>query len=202
MNESRLRDARILWVVPGLLAEGRRVALELFREKADVVAVGVSPEEAEGLAHFVAEPVEDDGWWTETFALALSRFGPVGFPPPAYVEAARFAVEAGLPLEGVDLAQDDYDERYTKAVTTWQWWRHGRRMRKLEKRPPRAASPEAFATAWDAKLRSAGRGVRGIEDAREEAIVARLAALAPKGRVVAVLDVTQRAGVLSRAEGS
>lgn len=193
------RGARVLWVVPGLLAEGRRVARALTREAPEAVAIGVSPEELEGLLHFVREPVEDEGWWSETYARALSRFGAVGFPPPAYVEAARWALEHDVPAHGLDMPQDDYDESFTKNVSAWQWWRHGRRMRKMEKRPPRADSPEAFAAAWEDRLRRAGEGIRAVEDAREAAFVARLREVAREARLVAVVEVALQAGIAAKA---
>ncbi|MHB8585564.1 MAG: hypothetical protein ACYDDF_06990 [Thermoplasmatota archaeon] len=195
----------VLWVVPGLLAEGHRVALELERLSGiREIILGVSAAEVRGLEDYLEKgPSGDDEAVSlaDPYAAGLSMYGAVAYPPPAYIEAVRFAKRHGALLHGVDLGEEDYDDHFVERVSTWEWWRHGRRMRRMERRPPKAATAEEFALLWDQRLRKTGKGIRSVEAEREKKLVAALRTgdpvPAPSTRV-AVLDVVMREGVLER----
>jgi hypothetical protein len=173
VNRESRPGVLVLWVVPGLLSEGRAVAEALRAANPSRVLVGIPEPEAQGLLLYAQgerDPSDELDWLADPYARHLSKYGAVTFPPPAYLEAARFAALRGVPLEGVDIAQDAYDLHFVTHVSALQWWRYGRRMRRMERRPPKAPSAEAFALAWDRRLRRVGRGIRLVEAQREAAV--------------------------------
>ena len=193
----------VLGAVHGLMSEAA-VVEEAFRaSQPDAVALGIAPGELDGLdEHARGEPSEPDQEVTidpsEHYALGLSRYGDIGLPPPDLVAAVALAREHGVEPVAVDLDGTQYDEIFAANVGPFAFFRYGRRVQKMGKRPPRAPDAVAFALAWDARIRAL-RGFDRVEAAREEAIARRVEDLATRHRSVLVLvDVARAEGVVAR----
>lgn len=191
----------LLATVQGMVAERETVrkAYALTRPKA--VALAVSPDAAESLSRFERTPDMDDPFeelpdHDYVYSVVLRDFGDVDLPPPDLLEAARLAKTDGLPLRGVDMTDDAYEDHFTKMVSVWGFLRYGRIQRKLAKRPPKAPDAPSFALAWDAAIRRV-KGIAKLEALREAHIAHDTSALAREvgGRVLLVVDVARAAGV-------
>lgn len=131
------------------------------------------------------------------YGLALQRYGKVRLPPRELTAAIVLAQAAKIPFFGVDFPEEEYAEVFTSNVTTWALLRYTRRTRKLEKRPPEAATARDFALAWDAALRKV-RGYDAVEKARERRIAEAATVLARQhGRVLLLVEAAREAGVVA-----
>lgn len=192
----------LLATVQGLVSERETVRRAWARLPPTALALGVSPESVAALVGYertpdMEDPFEDLPDHDYVYSLKLKEFGDVDLPPPDLLEAARMAVTAGIPLFGVDLPEDQYEELFTREVNVWGFLRYGRIQRRLSKRPPKAKDAASFSLAWDAAIRRV-KGIRKLESIRETYIAANAAALAkqhPGGRILLILDVARAEGV-------
>lgn len=209
----------VLATVHGLATEAARVEDAFRRVAPRVVALALGVEGVAGLRHHLArkaEPVApkapapdgDDPYEYDAedlladseiaYGLALQKFGKVLLPPPDLLAAVRLADESKLPIYGVDFSEEQYGEAFAKHVTAWALFRYSRRSRRIEKRPPKAATAREFALAWDAHLTRV-KGYATLEREREARIAAGAKALAREhGAVLLVVDPPREAGVLAR----
>lgn len=193
--------------VQGLAAEGERVRAALDEEKPAIVALGISPESVASLLRYQPEPDVDP--FDElpdhdyVYSLKLREFGEVDLPPPDLVAALAWAKEASATSYGVDLPEEQYEELFTKTVSTLGFLRYGRIQRKLAKRPPKSTDARAFSLAWDAAIRRV-KGLRLVEAAREAHMAEAAAKLASEGgaRVFLLVDAPREAGTAERLSAS
>ena len=196
----------LLSTVQGLASEALRVREAWHDARPAALALGLSPESVAALLRYA--PVEGEDLFEElsdaeyVFAAKLGEYGPVALPPPDVLEATRLAAEAGVPVHGVDLTEEQYEEAFTTEVSAWGLLRYGRLQRKLARRPPRAPDARAFSLAWDAGIRRV-KGIARVEARREKAIAERAAALAAQvaGPVLLLVDAPREAGVARGLEG-
>lgn len=190
----------LLSTVQGLASEAPRVRAAFRRATPAAVALAASPESVAALLRFApapdVDPFEDLSDHEFVYAHSLRRFGDVALPPPDLAEALRLAQEAGVPLHGVDLTEEQYEDAFTTEVSAWGLLRYGRIQRKLARKPPKAVDARAFALAWDARIRKV-KGLARVEARREAAIAERARALAAQvgGRVLLLVDAPREAGV-------
>lgn len=192
----------LLGTVQGLVAERERVLQALAASPPDVVALGVSPESVASLLRFEPDPetdlVEELPDHDYVYSLKLREFGEVSLPAPDLLAAIHWAQDRAVPIFGVDLAEEAYEELFTKTVSVWGFLRYGRIQRKLAKRPPRAADPLAFTLAWDAAIRRV-KGIARVEAEREGVIAENARSLAhDKKRVLLLVEAAREAGVAKR----
>ena len=194
-------DIIIVATVNGLVAEVARVREAFEKHAPAAVALGVSPEGLAALLRFEGHAPDEDPFddlpdAELAYAAHLGKFGEIDIPPPDVLEAARAARSAGLPIFGVDLTQEAYEEAFTQEVGVFALLRYGRIQRKLARKPPKAATAREFCIAWDARV---GRvpGVARVETRRERAIANGVRALAQQanGTVLLFVDAAREAGV-------
>ncbi|HVL47998.1 MAG TPA: hypothetical protein VM889_05535 [Candidatus Thermoplasmatota archaeon] len=197
METERVRNLVVLGCVHGLANEARVLLAALEREPPDVLLLALSVESLAALERGSSEVDPDSLADAEAaYAVALERFGEVALPPPDLVAALAWAKEKGVPVEAVDLTEEEYEDTFTSEVGTWSLLRYGRLVRRMVKRPPEASTPEAFARAWDRSLRRI-KGLAAVEAARESAIAERSLKHAERRRAVLVLDVARFDGVVA-----
>lgn len=190
--------------IHGLVSERDRVLSLLDAEAPAAVALGVSPKDVAALLRYErpadVDPFDDLPDHDLVFSMVLRQFGEVDLPPPDLVAAVAWAKARSLSAYGVDLAEEAYEDLFTKQVSAFGFLRYGRIQRSLSRRPPKAPDARAFALAWDAKIRKV-KGIARVEAAREAHIAEASAALARKlaAKVVLVVDVSREAGVLRHA---
>lgn len=190
----------LLSTVHGLVAERERVVGALHTERPDVLALGQSAESVASLLHYEpspeVDPYDDLMDHDLVYAAQLEAFGEVRLPPADLVAAARWAQDAGIPVFGVDLAEEAYSTLFTKSVSTFGFLRYGNIQRRLSRRPPRAADARALSLVWDAKFRKV-KGIRVVEAAREAHMAEHAARLAREtpGKVMLVVDAPREEGI-------
>ncbi|HET6404481.1 MAG TPA: hypothetical protein VFH78_07530 [Candidatus Thermoplasmatota archaeon] len=199
-------EVLLLGTIQGLVSERQRAIDALQREKPDVLALGLSPESVASLLSY--EPKEEDDLIEDlpdhdyVYSLKLREFGDVQLPAPDLLAALRWAQERKVPIHGVDLPEEAYEDLFTKEVSTFGFLRYGRIQRRLAKKPPRASDPLAFTLAWDKQIRKV-KGIARVEAARERHIAASVARLAREGpsRLLLLVEAAREPGITEALHG-
>lgn len=202
MRVSRFDGLVLIGAVRGPVAEAGPVTRELQECAPGEVILDVSPEELKGLQeHFASpssEPLVPLAGSEAALAGALSRFGEVRMPSPAFVAAVRWARSAGADLLPLDVSDDSYTDMFLENVGYIDLVRRTRAERALVKGDgPEAADAEELAIRWAGRLHR-GRGSARLWERRIEAAVSRLDELAPPGRLspaAAIADVERWEGI-------
>ncbi len=165
------------------------------------IGLGLSFDELTGLTdHFADRPFEPLVPLTSTETaevLGLSRFGEVRIPNPAYVGILEWAHARQIPVEALDLPDDQFAQLFTEHIGYVELVRRTLRERRLTRSAPEAASADEFAVRWDETL-SRGRGSRTFVTARSRALGAAARRLAARvGRAAVVVDRERFAAVVA-----
>lgn len=184
----------LLGACQGLEGEARRTAQAILEAAPDRVALALDPE----LVEHVDElgPGQKASVEDEAYRRGLSEWGSVRLPPPEYEAASLAAEELDVPVEGVDLPEPEFVDRYTETVSVIDLTRRALRVRWMKLLPPSAESPAAFCQSFDTRLNKGPFGE--LERAREAEIARRLRELAREGSVACVLEVQRLDGVRSQ----
>jgi hypothetical protein len=141
---------------------------ELEKTDPPKVILQVSPEELKGLEeHFNTSQAEPLSLLLDSeiaLAEALSAFGEVRLPSPAYVMAMRWAKERGKELVALDPDEDDYTNLFLKHMGYLSLVRRARAERSLKKSPPEADSAEELVCMWNDKLHGDRRSRNFLEE--------------------------------------
>ena len=184
--------------VKGLASELPELEAAWQTAKPAALALAVSPGELEGLREWDGEPFDISGW-EELYGLALRQVAGddgVRLPPPALRRALVLADADNVPVEALDLPEEEFTVLFTKSVTTWQWFRCDRLEKRLRKRGFEAGTPQELALEMDRHLCGL-TGYAAVERGREAEMAQRLrAACAERQRVLAVIELPRVAGVV------
>ena len=202
MIERALEGVTVLGAVRGLVAEGDGVRARLDRVRPTAVGIAISPDELKGLReYFVApdtEPVVPLAPTEAGEVRGLARYGEVGVPNPAAVEAIRWSDSSAVPVEGLDPSDDDYSEWFADTISYVELVRRTLRERRVVKHPPTPATADEYALAWSRTINK-GAGSRRLMARRDAAVVEALGRL--RGRSASVLLLVDRErfdGVVAR----
>lgn len=192
----------LLPTVKGLSSEVGRVEEGFDEVEPEMLALPLSDDALEDLRLLAGGDKEKltVSHFEETYYKHLARFGEVRVPPPNFEAALVMAQERGLPVEAIDMSEEEYTDAYTSNVSTLSWLFEGKRFKKLAKRKFKASTPQEFAVEWDQAVNRL-KGFRALERARERHMAGRLAELAKGGkRILAVLEYERYDGVLKLME--
>lgn len=175
----------------GLEGEAKAAVELVASVEPAVVALGLDPllvDHLDELGEGSGGSLED-----EAYERGLGRWGDVALPGPEFPALVDAAREASVRVEGVDLDEASYLERYTAEVGILDLVRRGLRTRRLRKRPPRVETPEAFCRAFDERLNKGA--FAHVEALRERHMATETLALSEEGSVVLVVEVQRLDGV-------
>lgn len=196
------REYDIVGTVRGLVSEAARVEAAFDRVEPAAVALGVGPEDLEGLAKYQegASYEHDYSEADEVYAHYLRQFGEVELPPRDLVAAVRLARDRGVEVVPIDLPEVQYVEAFTREISGWQLLRYNRRVRKLARKPPQAEDAMGFHLGWDREVTRL-EGFARLEREREERMAARLlGAPLPPGRVLVLVEAARVEGLVRSLE--
>lgn len=156
------------------------------------VGLGVSFDELTSLNdHFADRPFEPLVPLTSAETaevLGLSRFGEVRVPSPAYVSVLEWAHAQAVPVEALDLSDEQYALLFAEHISYIELVRRTLRERRLTRAPPDAGSADEYVVRWDRSLAS-GRGSQAFLSARARAVGAAARRLTDRvGRAAVVVD--------------
>ncbi len=199
MDEVRLGESSvsILSVVRGLPSDGDAVGGAIASLRPDRVALSVSPEELDTLRTYRGGNMEPDTIEEEAYVAGLSAWEEPVMPPPCFTRAVNLATSRKIPLDAVDMSEEEYTDAYTTWVSTMELLLQGRMETRLLRKRFRVSTPQEFAVAWDAEVNRTV-GFTRLQREREKFMASRLRQVAETGpRVLAVIEVERVKGVLA-----
>ncbi len=188
---------QLLGICEGLEGEAEAVVQALEVNPPASVALALEPNMIDEVEHW--ESAEQLDREDKVYQQGLSEFGPVKLPPVEYAAALQVAEELGASVHGIDIGESTYMAHFTEEVSIWDLFAKTWRLRRLDKKPPKAGSPEAFCIAFDQRLNKGSFGL--LENLREGRIADRTRDLTDQGPVTVVLPIPRLSGVARRLEG-
>lgn len=184
----------LLGACQGLEGEAKLTKQAILEIEPRIVALSLDP----FLLDHVHEFEEGSMFSVEdkAYRSGLEEWGDVTLPPPEYAAALEAAETIGARVEGVDLPEGAYMDRYTDIVSVFDLTRRALRVRWLRTRPPNTDTPVSFCQAFDVRVNQGP--YRELEMDREREIADRLKALAQDGTVACTLEVQRLEGVQER----
>lgn len=196
---------RLLGTIPGFEPHGAAVTEALDSVRPAVVALGVPPEDVEGLRQLAAEPEtelpEPDDAPGRLLAL-LERFSTTRVPSPDLEAAFLWADGHDARLEALDLDDEAHAESYIRHNRFFDVIRGNRLQRRLLAEPFEEAKDEDELVLMFDALQNSLPSLRRVEEEREAHMAERLAEVAggAEGEVVALVPLARLAGVVARLD--
>ncbi len=199
MKRVEKRDVVLIGAIKGLVSEGKAVKKEIETFGGNVAAISISPEELRGLREYIREGEFEISLYgyEEAYLENLGNFGAVKAPAPCYVEAVKTTEKIGIPLVPLDMDDESFADVYIENVSKREFIAHMFRERRMEKKAFRVEGVEDYVLKWDRYINRI-KGLRAVEEAREEHMARKLSEISKKGRVIAVIDFERLDGVVKR----
>ena len=188
---------RLLGVVHGLEREGKRVQQAFLAFEPDCCAVGIPKEDVETLRECrgIDQPEFETTSERDVFFEQLATYGTVTVPPVDLVAAVTLADEEDIPLEGIDLDDEEYASLFTDEISLFGLMFNRWKNRRAEKKSFEAATAEDFVLRWDSRF-NATRSFQAIKQAQEKHMADRIWQLAGRySRILAVIPYERFDGV-------
>jgi hypothetical protein len=196
-----LNDKNLLFfgTIKGLVSEREKLQKLFDNFKAEVIFVGISPEQLEGLRKYLEEPFEIEPEDYEViYALKLERFGEVGLPVPTYLEAFAISKRENIELVPIDIPEKEFSDLFVKTIDIFHILHYNFRKRKLWRKDFKADNPEDFVLMWDREINKI-KPYYKIELEREEYMGKRIMELLnerKERRILVIIELERLYGVL------
>jgi len=193
-------DVLLLGTIAGFAPDGERVQAAFRRHQPDTVGLGVPAEDLAGLEAIAQDPEAFRGMVPPDDAAGrhlelLKRFGEIRIPSPDLEAAYGLAKAGGVAMEALDLDDHAYAQEYTRRVKLLHLWAAKPRQKRLLRQEFQAADAYDLDAQWDRQA-NAPKPLRELEALREQAMAARIRALAASSRrLLAVVPAARFAGV-------
>ena len=192
----------IIPIVKGLVSYSEEIRNIDIKEY-DAAAVALGIEEAESIRRRSEiegeyEPSDLDIVYTHL----LKDFGTVDMPDPSFTALIDMCTENDIPVIPLDMNDEDYTKLYCDTVTTLEFLKEKRIIKKAMKRRFDKSSPEAFVTGWDSLLNEI-KGYAKMSLYREEYIAGQMLDTARyRKHVIVILEYERMDGILRRLGAS
>lgn len=197
-------DGRRVVLVGGILGleADEAVAREAFAQtKPERVLLGIPYEDLDAIratSGTEATAEFESGELDDAYLSKLAKFGNVRAPPPDLYELFRLAEAAKVPIDPIDLGDEEYTKTYTDNVGILEVLRSSRHNRKLPTIEVEAETVEEFVRTWDDELYPT-KGLRKVQTRREEVMAKKLEEAAAQSRVVlALVPLPRRDAIQAR----
>jgi len=190
--------------VKGLVRDGEFAAKLVQNLKPDLLALGLAPEDLEGLRYLRKRLQQKKKYEPDlsnidiSFVNHLSNFGDVDAPPPCFTMALDLADKLEIPVTTLDLDNSTHTNIYVKSVDLTDLLRQSFRFRAMRRKRFDIKTPEEFVLTWDRLLNKA-KGFRVVEGSRELCMGETLKLLMDKNKgfkVLAIIELERAQGVI------
>ena len=164
------QNFEIIFAIKGLVSEGNSVRDRLYEYIPQMIYIGISPEELEGLKKFIENPFTVPmGDYEVIYGTILSKFGEVEIPPPIYTQDVKYGMNRDIPMKGIDLDEDSFGDIYGENFRIRDLVRYIRKKRRMMSREFNLNSPEEFVIDWKNEIET-NPGLRKMEQSRSAQI--------------------------------
>jgi len=185
--------------IKGLVSERDKLKSLHENFQSEVMFLGISPEQLEGLDKYLQEPFEIEPEDYEViYALKLEKYGEVGLPVPTYLEAFAISKKDGVSLVPIDMPEKEFSDLFVKTIDIFHILHYNFRKRKIWRKQFQADSPEEFVLLWDKEINKI-KPYYKIELKREEYMGKKINELLKERneeRILIIIELERLYGVL------
>ena len=163
-------DIDIIPIIKGLISEKDKVAEALSSKDYDSAGVSWGIEEIEAVRR--RDEITGDNETNDldvVYLYKLKTFGDVDMPDPAFTYLIDEFSRTGKSVIPLDMSDDEFAEAYCNEVSTFDFLKEGKIVKKAMKREFDTSSPETFIRDWDLLINEV-KGYRKMNVLKEEFI--------------------------------
>ena len=191
----------IIPIIKGLISEEGKVAEALSAKDYEAAGVTWGIEEIEAVKR--RGEIEGDNETNDldvVYLYKLKTFGNVNMPDPAFTYLIDEFSKKGRSVIPLNMSDDEYAEAYCREVSTLDFLRENKIVKKAMKKEFDMSSPEAFIREWDSLI-SEIKGYRKMNEITEEFIAGQIKDVAKyRKNALLLVDYERFDGVMSLLE--
>jgi len=182
---------RILSTVKGLVSEAEDVEKEIDSFDPNLIVLGLSEGEIEGIRNWDGKPYDLSGW-DEIYGLSLRKIvgdNSVRLPPPSFTSAIKISDLKDINILGLDMDEETYTDEYTKNISTWQLFKRGRLEKSMVKSGIDGDTPEEITMNMESAIRQLS-GFNNLENSRVNYMVSKFKDNLDNERILAIIEIS------------
>ena len=188
-------------IIKGLVSEKDKVIQALDSKTYDATAVALGAEDITAISKRDEIEGEFESSDLDTvYSGLLTQFGNIDMPDPAFTTLIDICKDRDIPVIPLDMTDEEYTQLYCETVSTVEFLREKRLIKKALKNKFDTSSPESFVTEWDALVNHLG-GYAKMSKYREEYMAEQIKDIANYRKNVLLLIEYERVnGVMESVE--
>ena len=195
-------DIDIIPIIKGLVSEKEKVIEALSKKEYETAGVSWGIEEIEAVRR--REEITGDNETNDIdiiYLYKLKEFGDVDMPDPAFTYVVDEFSKKGVSVIPLDMADQEFAEAYCNEVSTLDFLRENKIVKKMMKKEFTTSSPEEFMMEWDSLINEV-KGYRKMNKVKERFVAEQIKDLAKYRKNALVLVEYERyEGILSIIRG-
>ncbi len=189
----------IVPIVKGLIADKDKVA-EAMKKDYEAAAVALGIEDVESTRRRKELGEYDPSDLDSVYSYLLKDYGPIDMPDPSFTYLIDTCTEKGIPIIPLDMDDEDFSKLYCETVTTVEFLKEKRIMKKAMKKKFDKSSPEAFVMQWD-DLMNEIKGYMKMSAYREKYMAEQIRDTAKyRKNLIAVIELERVDGIVKILE--
>ena len=203
MRSIRIGDCSIdiIPIIKGLISEKDKVISALSSKDYDSAGISWGIEEIEAVrrrAEITGENETND--IDVVYLYKLKTFGEVDMPDPAFTYLIDEFSKNGKAVIPLDMSDDEFAKAYCDNVSTFDFLKENKIVKKAMKREFDMTSPETFVTEWDSLINEI-KGYRKMNIVKEEFIAEQIRDVAKyRKNALVLVDYERFDGIMSLLE--
>ena len=195
-------DIDIIPIIKGLVSEKEKVIEALSKKDYETAGVSWGIEEIEAVRR--RDEITGDNETNDIdiiYLYKLKTFGDVDMPDPAFTYVVDEFSKKGVSVIPLDMADQEFAEAYCNEVSTLDFLRENKIVKKMMKKEFTTSSPEEFMMEWDSLINEV-KGYRKMNRVKERFVAEQIMDLAKYRKNALVLVEYERyEGILSIIRG-
>lgn len=195
-------DIDIIPIVKGLISEKEKVKEALSSKRYEVVGLPLGIEDVEALkrrSEIEGEFEQSDV--DSVYSYFLKNLGNIDMPDPSFTYLVDESKASNVPIIPLDMNDEDYSKVYCAHVSTLEFLKEKRVLKKAMKTNFDYSSPESFALQWDALINTI-KGYQTMSSIREEYIAGEIKDVAKyRKSFLVLLEYERLEGTMKFLEG-
>ena len=195
-------DIDIIPIIKGLVSEKEKVIEALSKKDYETAGVSWGIEEIEAVRR--RDEITGDNETNDIdiiYLYKLKEFGDVDMPDPAFTYVVDEFSKKGISVIPLDMADQEFAEAYCNEVSTLDFLRENKIVKKMMKKEFTTSSPEEFMMEWDSLINEV-KGYRKMNGLRERFIADQIIDLARyRKNALVLVDYERSKGIMSILKG-
>lgn len=195
-------DIDIIPIIKGLVSEKQKVIDALSSKDYETAGVSWGIEEIEAVrrrAEITGDNETND--LDIVYLYKLKSFGDVDIPDPSFTYIVDEFSKKNVAIIPLDMSDDEFAEAYCEEVSTLDFLKENKIIRKAMKKEFTTSSPEEFIVEWDALINEV-KGYRKMNLVKERFIASQIQDIAKyRKNALVLVDYERFDGIMSILEG-